>query len=104
VFLLYFGAFSGYMPRSGIAGSSGITMSIFLRNRQTNFQRRYTSLQFNQQWSSVPLSLYSLLSPEFFLKIYLFICKYTVAVFIHSRRGSHISLPMVVSHHVVAGI
>jgi hypothetical protein len=41
----------------------------------------------------------------FFFKIYLFIiCKYTVAVFRHSRRGSQISLRMVVSHHVVAGI
>ena len=41
----------------------------------------------------------------FFLKIYLFIiCKYTVAVFRHSRRGSQVSLQMVVSHHVVAGI
>jgi hypothetical protein len=41
----------------------------------------------------------------FFLKIYLFIiCKYTVAVFRHSRRGHQISLRMVVSHHVVAGI
>jgi hypothetical protein len=41
----------------------------------------------------------------FFLKIYLFIiCKYTVAVFRHSRRGRQIMLQMVVSHHVVAGI
>jgi hypothetical protein len=42
----------------------------------------------------------------FFLNfIYLFIiCKYTVAVFRHSRRGSQISLWVVVSHHVVAGI
>ena len=41
----------------------------------------------------------------FFLKIYLFvICKYTVAVFRHSRRESQISLWMVVSHHVVAEI
>jgi hypothetical protein len=41
----------------------------------------------------------------FFLKIYLFItCKYTVAVFRHTRRGRQISLQMVVSHHVVAGI
>jgi hypothetical protein len=41
----------------------------------------------------------------FFLKIYSFIiCKYTVAVFRHSKRGSQISLRMVVSHHVVAGI
>jgi hypothetical protein len=34
----------------------------------------------------------------------LIICKYTVAVFRHSRRGHQISLQMVVSHHVVAGI
>ena len=41
----------------------------------------------------------------FFIKLYLFIiCKYTVAVFRHSRRGGQISLWMVVSHHVVAGI
>jgi hypothetical protein len=40
----------------------------------------------------------------FFLKIYLFIiCKYTVAVFRHTRRGRQILLRMVVSHHVVAG-
>jgi hypothetical protein len=31
-------------------------------------------------------------------------CKYTVAVFIYSRRGSQILLQMVVSHNVVAGI
>jgi hypothetical protein len=30
--------------------------------------------------------------------------KYTVAVFRHTRRGRQISLQMVVSHHVVAGI
>jgi hypothetical protein len=36
--------------------------------------------------------------------IIIIICKYTVAVFRHSRRGSQISLGMVVSHHVVAGI
>jgi hypothetical protein len=50
---------------------------------------------------SVSMSLYSF----FFFLIYLFIiCKYTVAVFRHSRRGSQILLRMVVSHHVVAGI
>jgi hypothetical protein len=43
---------------------------------------------------------------NFLKKIYLFIiiCKYTVAVFRHTRRGSQILLRMVVSHHVVAGI
>jgi hypothetical protein len=48
-----------------------------------------------------PLFLFFFLT----LFIYLFItCKYTLAVFRHSRRGRQISLQMVVSHHVVAGI
>jgi hypothetical protein len=50
------GTTSGYMPRRGIAGSSGSTMSNFLRNRQTDFQSGCTSLQSHQQWRSVPLS------------------------------------------------
>jgi hypothetical protein len=41
VSLLHVGGSSGYMPRSGIAGSSGSTMSNFLRNRQIDFQRGY---------------------------------------------------------------
>jgi hypothetical protein len=42
---------------------------------------------------------------SFFFKIYFFIiCKYTVAFFRCIRRGRQISLQMVVSHHVVAGI
>ena len=64
------GTSSGYMPRSGIARSSGSTMSNFLRNRQTDFQSGCTSLQSHQQWSSVPLSPHPhqhLLSPEFFI-------------------------------------
>jgi hypothetical protein len=36
---------SGYMPRRGIAGFAGSTMSSFLRNHQTDFQSGYTSLQ-----------------------------------------------------------
>jgi hypothetical protein len=68
--LLYVGASSGYMPRSGIAGSSGSTMYNFLRSRQTDFQSGCTSLQSHQQWRSVPLSPHSHqhpLSPEFFI-------------------------------------
>jgi hypothetical protein len=43
------GTSSGYMPRRGVAGSSGSTMSNFLRNRQTDFQSGCTSLQSYQQ-------------------------------------------------------
>jgi hypothetical protein len=47
----------------------------------------------------------SLITNFFFFKdLFIILCKYTVAVFTHSRRGSQISLRMVVSHHVVAGI
>ena len=64
------GASSGYMPRRGIAGSSGSTMSNFLKNRQTDFQSGCTSLQSHQQWRSVPLSLHPrqhVLSPEYLI-------------------------------------
>ena len=36
--LLHVGASSGYMSRSGIAGSSGSTISNLLRNHKTDFQ------------------------------------------------------------------
>jgi hypothetical protein len=40
----------------------------------------------------------------FFFKDLFIVCKYTVAVFRHTRRGHQISFQVVVSHHVVAGI
>jgi hypothetical protein len=70
VFLLPVGTSSGYMPRRGIAGSSGSIMSNFLRNLQTDFQSGCTSLQSHQQWRSVPLFPHPhqhLLSPEFLI-------------------------------------
>jgi hypothetical protein len=45
VSLLQVGASSGYMPRSGIVGSSCSTMSSFLRNRKTDFQSGCTSME-----------------------------------------------------------
>jgi len=72
VSLLYVGASFGYMPRSGIAGSSGSTMSNFLRNLQNDLQSGCTSLQSHQQWRSVLLSPHPHehpLSPEFILAI-----------------------------------
>ena len=60
----------GYMPRRGIAGSSGRTMSYFLKNCQTDFQSGCKTLQSHQKWRSVPLSPHPhqhLLSPEFLI-------------------------------------
>ena len=67
---LYVRASFRYMLRSGIAGSSGNTMSNFLRNHQTYFQSSCTSFQSYQQWRSVPLCPHPyqhLLSPEFLI-------------------------------------
>jgi len=70
VSFLYVGASFGYIPKRGIAGSSGTSMSNFLRNLKTDFQNGCTSLQPHQQWRSVPLSPHPrqhLLSPEFLI-------------------------------------
>jgi hypothetical protein len=61
------GTSSGYMPRSGIAGSSGSIMSNFLRNCQTDFQSGFTSLQSHQEWKSVPLSPHSCQHVQFLI-------------------------------------
>ena len=66
VSLLHVGASSGYMHRSGIAGSSGRTISNFLKKCQTDFQSGCAILQSHQQWRSVlsPHPCQYLLSPE----------------------------------------
>jgi hypothetical protein len=58
VSLWYGGASFGYMHSSLIAGSSGRTISNFLRNHKITFQGGYIGLQYHQQQRSVPLSLY----------------------------------------------
>jgi hypothetical protein len=45
VSLWYNGAFFEYMSKSGIVGSSGCTISNFLRSCQIDFQSGYTILQ-----------------------------------------------------------
>jgi hypothetical protein len=67
VSLWHGGASFGYIPKSGIAGFSGRSMSNFLKNLQIDFQNGYTSLQFHQQWRNAPFSphpLQHVLSPE----------------------------------------
>jgi hypothetical protein len=57
---LWFGVTSSeYMhSRSDIAGSSGRTISNFLRNCQIDFQSGCTGLQSHQQWRNVSISLH----------------------------------------------
>ena len=64
---LHVGAFSGYMPKSAIAGSSGYVQF-------SDFQTCCTSLQSHQQWRNVPVSPHPyqhLLSPEFLILVIL---------------------------------
>jgi hypothetical protein len=61
------GASFGYIFNTDIAEFSGTSISNYLRNLQIDFQSCCTSLQFYQQWRSIPLSLHPLqhvLSPE----------------------------------------
>jgi hypothetical protein len=87
-----------YMKKVGWGGGGGeICKGLWDGNRDKNILYEKTK-------NKRKLNFY-LFFIFYFLKIYLLIiCKYTVAVFRHSRRGSQISLGMVVSHHVVAGI
>ena len=71
VSLLHVEVSSGCMPKSGIARSSGSTISNFLRNLQTDLQSGFTSVQSHQQWNSVPFSPKSSLASAVLLDFHL---------------------------------
>ena len=77
------GASIGYIPKNGIYGSLGRSISSFLRNLQIDFQSGCASLQSHQQWRSVPLSpntCQHVLSPEVLILAILICVRWNLGV------------------------
>jgi hypothetical protein len=88
------------MPKSGIAGSSGRSISNFLRNPKIDFQSVYTSLQSYQQWRSVPLSPHPyqhVLSPEVLILAILADVRWNLRAHHFLAKSTHLTPPWPVS-------
>ena len=93
VLLWHGGASLGCIPKSGTAGSSGRSISNFLRNLQIDFQSGCTSLQSHQQWRSVlclPHPLQHVLSPEVLI----------LAILIGVHGGNEVSISEYRQKHI----